>query len=380
MFPAPTSSRRTRLPPKAVVAVAALPLILGIVDAIQDAVFGLPSGIRLSPRMVPGVLTFYLMLAVLTPVVHRIVGWSLERSGSALRLIGHNLVVLPVFVVLHLAATMVIQRQIVPHEPDLRTHFTNMIRIFSMGSAVWYVVIAASLHALLYNLRSQDNELAAARLAAHLAEARLSALGAQLGSHFLFNTLSTIGALAERGEAGKVTEVVHDLSDLLRELRQEGGSTTSVAHEERLLAKYLRILHLRFGSRLSASVDIEARVRHAEIPILTLQVLAENAMKHGYGTQTTDLQVEVRVERAQDQTRICVSDSGPGFPAKALRSGGGLSNLKARLGALYQQDFSLETSTSSLGGARVEIWIPYRPAAAPRSTIQLIEHAWRHQG
>jgi LytS/YehU family sensor histidine kinase len=320
--------------------------------------------------MVPGVLTFYLMLAVLTPLVHRIVGWSLERSGSALGLIGHHLVVLPVFVVLHLTATMIIQRQIVPHEPDLGVHFTNMIRIFSMGSAVWYVVIAASLHALLYNLRSQDNELAAARLAARLAEARLSALGAQLGSHFLFNTLSTIGALAERGEAGEVTEVVHDLSDLLRELRQDGvGSTTSVAHEERLLAKYLRILHLRFGSRLSASVDIEARVRNAEIPLLTLQILAENAVKHGYGTQTTGLEVEVRVERAQDQLRICVTDSGPGFSAKGLRSGGGLSNLKARLRALYRQDFSLETSTSSLGGARVEVCIPYRPSDASRSRV-----------
>jgi len=355
-------SRRTRLPARAVLAVALLPVVLGILNVAQNVTFGLPSGVRLSPRMVPGVLAFYLLLAVLTPLVHVVVGRSLENEDNTARLIGRHLVVLPLFVLLHLTITLVLQRQIIPHEPDLGLHFANMARMFSMGSVVWYIVIAASLHALLYYLRSRDSELAAARLATRLAEARMSALGAQLGPHFLFNTLSTIGALAERGDTEEVIEVVHDLSDLLREVRQNGlGSTTSAAHEEALLTKYIHILQLRFGARLSASVEIEATARDAEIPVLILQVLVENAVKHGYGARTTGLHVNVHVERVDERLRIRVADSGPGFSENADRASGGLSNLAARLRALHGSEFRLETATSSIGGAEVMVSLPYRP-------------------
>jgi len=370
--PAAVASLRTRLPPRGIATVAALPMVLGILHAAQGVILGLPSGPRLSPRMVPGILAFYLVLAGLTPLVHWVVGRSLKEEGRAVRLIGHHLVALPLFVVLHLTSTIVVQRRIVPHEPDFGLHFANMVRMFSMGSVVWYVVLAVSLHALLYYLRSQDSELAAARLRVRLVEARMSALGAQLGPHFLFNTLSMIGALAERGDTAEVTVIVHNLSDLLREVRRDGpGATTSVAHEERLLAKYLHILKLRFGPRLSASVEVEASARDAEVPILTLQVLVENAVKHGYGARIGGLHLEVRVERVGERLWIRVADSGPGFPENGGRTGGGLSNLEVRLRALYGADMALERSTSSLGGAQVGISLPFRSSGAPASPVPL---------
>lgn len=365
-----------RLPFWAVFAVAALPLVFGIVDVAQDSIIGLPSGLRLAPRMIPGVLAYYLMLAMLTPLVHRVVGRSLDADGGPVRAFGVHLAALPLFVLLHLVITVLVQRLIVPHEPDLGLHLANMARMFAMGSVMWYIVLAVSFHALLYYLRSQESELAAARLAARLAEARMSALGAQLRPHFLFNTLSTISALAERGDTEEVVEVVHDLSDLLREIRQDSlGSRTTVAHEETLLRKYLHILQQRFGPRLSTDVDIEDAARSAELPVLTLQVLVENAVKHGYRVRPGGLAIEVHVRCLDGRLEVRVADSGPGFPEDQGLSGGGLSNLRARLQALYPSDFTLATTRSSLGGAEVVISMPCNAASPPSAPDRRMEYA-----
>lgn len=360
--------RRSRVPPLAVLAVALLPIVFGLVDVIQDTTFGQPSGIRLSPNMIPGVLLFYFVLAGLTPGVHEIVSRTLRVGSGARRTLALHFLGGASFALVHLSATMFLQRAVIPHEADVGLHFANMTRMFLLSSVMWYVVLAASFHALLYYLRSRDSEVATARLATQMAEGRMSALGSQLGPHFLFNTLSTIEALAERGDTREVIQVVHDLSDLLREVRREGlGPTTSVARESALLAKYLRILDVRFGSRLAAAVHVEPSAWRAEVPVLTLQLLVENAVKHGYRARTEGLRVEVDIRRSGRQLHVRVADSGPGFSANGHSTGIGLSNLRARLQALYGPASEVQTGGSPLGGAQVVVSLPFRVWEEPVS-------------
>lgn len=357
-----------RIARRAVLAVAVLPVAFGVVDVAQDAIFGQASGVRLSARMIPGILVFYLVLSLLTPGVLRIVRFANDERRGRLGMLATHLAGAPLFALTHLALTMLVQRGVIPHEPDIGRHFANMTRMFFIPSLMWYVVLAVSLHALLYYARSRDSELTAARLAAGLAEARMSLLGSQLAPHFLFNTLSTIEALAERGDTRKVTAVVHDLSDLLREVRPDGlGSTTSVNLEVALLEKYLRILRVRFGDGLIAAVRVDPAVSDAEVPVMTLQTLVENAVKHGYRARAAALRVDVDVRRAGDLVLLRVADSGPGFSnarPTALPGGVGLSNLRARLAALYGEASDVEIGDSDLGGAEIVVRFPYRTWSA----------------
>jgi len=70
--------------------------------------------------------------------------------------------------------------------------------------------------------RYRDREMAATRLQAELATARLQALRGHLQPHFLFNSLHSVAALARAGDTAGVVRLVAALSELLRYVLEAG--------------------------------------------------------------------------------------------------------------------------------------------------------------
>lgn len=79
-----------------------------------------------------------------------------------------------------------------------------------------YWAIVGIFFASHYYAQSRERAIAAAKLEASLASARLDALRSQVNPHFLFNTLNTISVLAMKGEREAVVRMLARLSDLLR--------------------------------------------------------------------------------------------------------------------------------------------------------------------
>ena len=224
-----------------------------------------------------------------------------------------------------------------------------------------YAALVAATHGLGYYRRSRERE----QLEARLAEARLQLLNMQLQPHFLFNTLNAIAELVHE-DADAADRMITGLSGLLRR-SLDLGSTQHIplALELELLAAYVDIQKARFGDRLQVRVDADEAARAATVPVLLLQPVVENAIRHGVAAQLAAGRVDIRARRDGSSLVVIVTDDGRGVMDEDRgRTGFGLGNTHARLEALYGPVFSLSLENMPARGARVTIRLPYRPAAA----------------
>lgn len=113
-----------------------------------------------------------------------------------------------------------------------------------------------------------------------LREQRMSLMLSQIQPHFLYNTLNTITALC-RVNPKLAEETTVKFSKFLRENMYsiENFDTHPFERELEHIKIYLDIEKIRFGDRLKIVYDIETV--DFRLPVLTLQPIVENAVKHG---------------------------------------------------------------------------------------------------
>lgn len=202
----------------------------------------------------------------------------------------------------------------------------------------------------------------AARLQAHLAEARFQALRMQLNPHFLFNTLHTISTYLERDPRG-VRRMIARLSELLRYVLDVGTlKEVPLSQEMGFVDGYLDIQAIRFQDSLEVHRDIEPEAMDALVPTLILQPLIENAIQHGVSHVETGGRVELRAWRDGERLHLSVRDNGPGLAASA-EDGLGLRNTRDRLQSLYGDEQRLVLEPAEGGGLVAHITLPYHTSA-----------------
>jgi len=254
-------------------------------------------------------------------------------------------------------------------------YFQN--RIFEQldSSLMVYAAIVGVSHAIAYYHESQERKLRSAQLETRLVEARLKTLEAELHPHFLFNTLHAISTLVHR-DPESADRMISRLSDLLRiTFDRTGEPKVSLKEEIDFLQKYLDIEQTRFQDRLTVSVNVDPDALDGEVPRMILQPIVENAIKHGIAGRNGGDSVHITAGRENGRLWMQVRDNGAGLQVrtlKALRTGVGLSNTRARLDCLYGRHYRLEF-TDKHGGLSVLIEIPFQrvtvagqPAAAFR--------------
>jgi two-component sensor histidine kinase len=245
------------------------------------------------------------------------------------------------------------------------TAFLVLRRITYQLPIFWGLVGVA--HALRFYEHSKARERRAAELESRLAQARLQALRMQLNPHFLFNTLNSIASLVQdQPQAG---EMIEALSELLRQtLSASERAEVTLREELHLLDRYLLIEQIRFGDRLRVQQRIEPAALDAVVPILILQPLVENAVKHGIEAQIAPGLIRIEVERVGASLKLEVSDNGRGLDAAGpgtLKEGVGLGNTRSRLKELYGEAASLTLRPRHTGGLSAELRIPWRAAHPP---------------
>ena len=194
-------------------------------------------------------------------------------------------------------------------------------------------VITAALWSSFSYMAQFYQRMQAAQSAAY--DARLQALRAQVNPHFLFNAFNTVAALI-RTRPKEAETVVEDLADLFRyTLQASEHDTAGLADELDAAQRYLAIEKARFQERLQVDVQIDDGLRRMQLPSMTLQPLAENAVKHGVGQTTECCQVRIQARDEGDHWSLRVTDTGPGFdttdPEVVSTRGTGLSNVRERL-------------------------------------------------
>jgi LytS/YehU family sensor histidine kinase len=192
-------------------------------------------------------------------------------------------------------------------------------------------------------------------------EARMAALQAQVEPHFLFNTLALIGQLIET-DPPQAARIHQNLIDYLRatlpQMRAKGSGT--LGRQIDMSRAYLAIMQARMRSRLAVSIDIPAEMLSATFPVMMLQILIENAIKHGLEPKIDGGRIDIRAAVDGQMLQVDVLDDGVGFNPFA-GDGLGLANVRERLRIQYGNRAQLVIEAPLTGGTRASIRVPYAP-------------------
>ncbi|HJV85558.1 MAG TPA: histidine kinase [Noviherbaspirillum sp.] len=180
-----------------------------------------------------------------------------------------------------------------------------------------------------------------------LVEARLQALQARIRPHFLFNSLNAVLALI-RTEPRRAETTLEDLADLFRVLMSDPRNMTTLDNEIRLCQQYLSIEKIRLGERLQVAWETggvsDDVLRKAQIPVLLLQPLLENAVHYGVEPAAQASPVKVQISRSIDRIEILVVNAYHGQAPVAAGNQMALNNIRERLALLYDVEAQLTTS------------------------------------
>jgi two-component system LytT family sensor kinase len=180
------------------------------------------------------------------------------------------------------------------------------------------------------------------------AQAELRALQSQIHPHFLFNALNALYGIIPK-EAKGARETVLNLADIFRYFLETRKTYLPLEQELRIIRAYLEIERLRLGPKLRVEIDVPDEVLTTPIPVLSIQPLVENAVKHGIAPlpQGGLVRIEVR-QTAAGSVEIRVRDTGTGF-AKPGSGGIGLENVARRLELCYGTDARLDIQSGPSG-------------------------------
>lgn len=307
---------------------------------------------------------YFLLWIPITLVVWRITAtWTPEASGGWSGMLLRHTPVFFLTAAAHFAIVAIIAMVAGVARGGFFANVTWQIGGRTHLQLLIYTAAAGTGMALVMHQRVRERELATIRLEAELSAARLDALRGQLQPHFLFNSLHSIASLARAGDTAGVVRLIAGFSDILRHLLTNGERRLALRDEMQLVERYLDIQRVRFADRLNVSIDIDPAVADARVPLLIVQPLVENALRHGLGPQVEPGTVSIRASRENGATRIDVSDTGVGVPqgwSLAQSHGGtGLRNLASRLAAEFGSAASLDVNPREGGGVLATVRVPY---------------------
>jgi signal transduction histidine kinase len=214
-------------------------------------------------------------------------------------------------------------------KPSFVVTFISLLVLGFNSNIVSYWTILGIQYAFHYYGQYQERrrqalqlELQASELRTQLVQAQLVALKGQLQPHFLFNTLNAIMVLVRQGEGAQAEEMLARLGDLLRCVLDEvEAQEVPLRRELEYLDLYLSIEEVRFQDRLRVEISAGPGTLDALVPHLGLQLLVENAIRHGIGRRTAAGRLEIRAARCGEILEIQVRDDGPGLPPGWRRDG-----------------------------------------------------------
>lgn len=202
-----------------------------------------------------------------------------------------------------------------------------LINVFSL----WVLVLFWNAIYFTYHFfqKSRNQEIANLELVASNREGELKNLRSQLNPHFLFNSLNSIRALVDI-EPAKAKKSITTLSSLLRQSLQYGRENLVTMEQEVGLAKsYLELEKIRFEERLSVIWELDHSLDQFQLPPFSLQMLVENAIKHGISELKDGGVVRVNTYKNDKGVNIRVENSGTLKHVSDL--GVGIQNIKRRL-------------------------------------------------
>ena len=202
-------------------------------------------------------------------------------------------------------------------------YWLNSLLPLGLWAGVW--VSAQSVR------RFRQGELSRLRAEAASRALEFDALRARLNPHFIFNALNNLRALINE-DTERARDLVTRLSNTLRHALDHGlARSVPLARELEVVDDYLEIEKVHYEDRLQVDRDIAPEALTAQLPPMQLQLLVENAIKHGIARTPSGGRLSLQA-RMEAPNRLCLTVENPGRLQTDTRGDGvGLNYLRSRL-------------------------------------------------
>ena len=214
---------------------------------------------------------------------------------------------------------------------------------------------------------------------AHLKDAQLKYLQAQINPHFLFNTLNAGAQLAMMESADKTYDYIQNMAAFFRYNIKKDNDVVTLAEEIRLVDNYIYILNVRFSGEIHFSKEVEEELLHLKVPSMVLQPIVENSVNYGIRDIAWEGKITLSVYKENNRAHISICDNGAGIEAKKLEeimsgqltarenssdsNGVGLNNVMERLHLFFENEDTFEIVSGGIGqGTTVHITVPFDEA------------------
>lgn len=201
-------------------------------------------------------------------------------------------------------------------------------------------------------------EVRRARLAESLQAAELRLLKSQLNPHFLFNALNGVRALIP-DEPARAQDAVTQLARTLRYTLDSGQEElVTLARELEMVDDYLALESMRLAERLQIVREIDPPALAVRIPVMLLQTLVENAIKHGIAPRREGGTLRIAARVMGPELEIEVQNPRPASRGANPSEGVGLRNAARRLQLLYGSRARIQLDLSAAHCARACVCLP----------------------
>ncbi len=149
---------------------------------------------------------------------------------------------------------------------------------------------------------------------AHLKDAQLKYLQAQINPHFLFNTLNAGAQLAMMEGADRTYDYVQNVAEFFRYNVKKSNDIVTIREELELVDHYIYILNVRFSGDIHYQKDISEELLECSMPSMILQPIVENCVNHGIREMNGEGRIWLKVFRdGGDTVGISIRDNGIGM-------------------------------------------------------------------
>lgn len=206
-------------------------------------------------------------------------------------------------------------------------------------------------------------------------ETQLNAMQMQINPHFLFNNLNTVSRMAMFEGADKTVELVDSLSKILRFNLTNKENLIKLEDEINIVKAFILIQKIKYEDRMCFDFNIDEELHEVYIPPMIIQLLIENAIKHGFSGTKRHGCIVTTIEKADENVKITIKDNGNGIEKTELdlllsgktiykkdrkSSGLGIKNICNRLELYYGRKDLLNIVSEEGIGTKVEIMIPIK--------------------
>ncbi len=230
------------------------------------------------------------------------------------------------------------------------TSYNIMFGLFLMAAVSLFII---------YLMIQADVNTQKSKQEKQLTDMNVAMMLSQIQPHFLYNALSSIRRMIKK-DPEIAEEAVENFSMYLRQNLESMSRVEPIpfSYELKHVEEYLYLEKLRFGERLLVEYDIA--YSEFVLPVLTLQPIVENAVKHGVLKKEEGGCVKISTRREGKFAVLTVKDNGIGFAAEDVinneRLHIGFNNVKNRIE--IQCKGSVEVESDIGFGTTVTMKIP----------------------